>query len=250
MKLRPWMSLKSSEINNCSWNSQSKTDIFFLNLLLLTSMLSNDHPTNIAFVKIDSEDKTCSLQNWIAPSSSRCIVWPVSKKIDDFLRDLVRRERGFCWFIINPLSFIHWNSVRWFNSFSLLWFCFRYRSGWQRTFAIDCDACYSGRSSGISVSVLFESITFLFDPWEILTQDWVLSSLRDPDSNFNSIFTVQITGRGLPIQVQFSSFPGSILLVVMIHRFLEECIHDKPLHKIVSPLVLSHEILSNLNNMY
>ena len=29
------------------------------------------------------------------------------------------------------------------------------------------------------MSLLFESITNLFDPWEILTQEWVLSPLRD-----------------------------------------------------------------------
>ena len=33
-----------------------------------------------------------------------------------------------------------------------------------KTFTIDCDACYSGRSAGISVLLKFESITNLFDP--------------------------------------------------------------------------------------
>ena len=46
----------------------------------------------------------------------------VSKKTDHILRKFVGRERGFCWSNINPLSFIHWNSARWFSSFSLLWF--------------------------------------------------------------------------------------------------------------------------------
>ena len=39
-------------------NYQSNTDIFFLNLLLLPSKISNDHLTNKKFVKIDSEDET------------------------------------------------------------------------------------------------------------------------------------------------------------------------------------------------
>ena len=52
-----------------------------------------------------------------------------------------------------------------------------------KSFTFSCNACCSGRSSGISVSLLFESITKLFDPWEIVTQECVLSSLRD--KNFN-----------------------------------------------------------------
>ena len=43
----------------------------------------------------------------------------------------------------------------------------------------------------------------------------------------------------LASRVKFSCFPGSILLVVMIRHFLEGCIHDKPLHKIV----LNHQCL-------
>ena len=37
----------------------------------------------------------------------------------------------------------------------------------------------------------------------------------------------------LPIRAQSWCSLGSILLVVMLHLLLEECIHDKPLHKIV-----------------
>ena len=52
-----------------------------------------------------------------------------SKKIDHFLRNLVRRERRFSWFNINPLSFIHRNDAWYINKFSSLWFCFRLWSG-------------------------------------------------------------------------------------------------------------------------
>ena len=41
------------------------------------------------------------------------------------------------------------------------------------------NACSSRRSSGTSVSLLFETVTNLFDPWEILTQEWVLSLPKD-----------------------------------------------------------------------
>ena len=37
---------------------QCSTDISFLLLLLLPSMLSNDHPTKKEFVEIDFEDKS------------------------------------------------------------------------------------------------------------------------------------------------------------------------------------------------
>ena len=36
----------------------------------------------------------------------------MSKKMDYFLRNFVRREKVITWFNINPLSFISWNSAR------------------------------------------------------------------------------------------------------------------------------------------
>ena len=77
---------------------QCSTDISFL-LLLLPSIISNDRPTNVVLVEIDSEDNSLF-------SSLR-----VSKKIDYFLRNLVRRERRISWFNINPLPFIHRNDA-------------------------------------------------------------------------------------------------------------------------------------------
>ena len=90
----------------------------------------------------------------------------------------------------------------------------------------------SSWSSGTSVSLLFESITNLFDPWESLIQEWVLSSFGDqilistPCLPCKQLVVTSNTG---PILC----FPGSILSVVMIRHLLEEYIHDKPLHKIV-----------------
>ena len=45
-----------------------------------------------------------------------------------------------------------------------------------------------------------------------------------------------------PIRFKFLCFSGSILLVVMIRHFLEECIHDKPLQRTVlhCPLVMKY----------
>ena len=47
----------------------------------------------------------------------------------------------------------------------------------------------------------------------------------------------------LPIQVQFSNFPESILLVVMIQHLVEECIHDKLSQRTV------HQCLSSWNTV-
>ena len=48
-----------------------------------------------------------------------------------------------------------------------------------KSFAFSFNAYSSSWSSGISVSLLFKFITNLFDPWEILTQEWVLSLSKD-----------------------------------------------------------------------
>ena len=86
-------------------NYQSNTDIFFSNLLLLPSILSNDRQTNVELVELiskiilDPPELNCSVL-----FSLYCL--RVSKKVDHFLRNLVRRERRFSWFNVDPLSFI------------------------------------------------------------------------------------------------------------------------------------------------
>ena len=140
------MSLKSSEINKMFLKYQYSTDISFSLLLLLTSILSNDHPTNKLFVEID-------LKKILDPPELNCSVvfslycLRVSKKIDHFLRNLVRRERRFSRFNVNPLSFI--GMMLGTSTCSLLCgFAFDLAS---KTFTIDCDACSPGRSAGTSV---------------------------------------------------------------------------------------------------
>ena len=49
------------------------------------------------------------------------------------------------------------------------------------------------------------------------------------DSDLNSIFAVQITGRDF----QYRSNLGTNLLVAMLLRLLAECTHDRPLRGIV-----------------
>ena len=71
---------------------------------------------------------------------------------------------------------------------------------------------------------------------------WIIFSQR-PDSNFNSMFAVQITGRDFQYGSDSCISPESILLVVMIHHLLEECIQDKPLCE----SVWNHQCLSSWN---
>ena len=120
------------------------------------------------------------LQNWTAPSFSRCTVWECRRRlIDYFLRNLVRRDREE-----SPGSMsIHFLSLIGMmlgksTSSLLCRFAFAFDLA-AKTFTIYRDVCSSGRSAGTSVLLWFESITNSFDPWEILTQDWELPSLRD-----------------------------------------------------------------------
>ena len=50
------------------------------------------------------------------------------------------------------------------------------------------------------------------------------------------MFAIQATGRHFQHASKLC-FPGSILLVVMIHHFFEECIHDRPLVRVARVLV-------------
>ena len=63
------------------------------------------------------------LQKW-----NRSILFSLfllTKKMDYFLRNFVRRERVTLWFNINPIPCVHRNDARWFiNKFTSLWFCF------------------------------------------------------------------------------------------------------------------------------
>ena len=177
-KLRPDMSLKSSEIQNYSW----------IIIAELTSPFCSSSCCQGGFPTIGRPRKSLwklTLKIILNSPELNCSVYfslyylRVSKKMDYFLRNLVRRERRISWFNINPLSFIHRNDARWtISRFSPLHFAFAFDRA-AKSFTFRCDACSSGTSSGLSVLLLFESITNWIDRWEILTQDWVLSSLRD-----------------------------------------------------------------------
>ena len=63
-----------------------------------------------------------------------------------------------------------------------------------KSLAFSLNAYSSSWFSGISVALLFKFITNLFDPWQILTQEWVLSLFKDIILISTPYLTVQITG--------------------------------------------------------
>ena len=93
------------------------------------------------------------------------------------------------------------------------------------SFIFSCDACSSGRCARIPGLLLwFESITNLFDPWEILTQNWELSSLRDQ---------ILISIPCLPYrQLVVFSNTSPILMFPWIHPFV--CDVDSSLERVYS----------------
>ena len=107
---------------------------------------------------------------------NRSILFPLyllrmTKKMDYFLPNFVRRERE--WF---PGSI----SIQFLAFIGMILGEFAFDSDrYPKSFTFSCYACSWGWSSGTSVSLLCESITNEFDPWEIWTQEWVLSLLRD-----------------------------------------------------------------------
>ena len=114
-----------------------------------------------------------------------------------------------------------------------------------KSFAFSFNAYSSSWSSGISVSLLFKFITNLFDPWEILTQEWVLSLFKKQ---------IPISTPYLPCkELVATSNTGPILVFPWIHPFgcdASSCVfttgHCIKLCEIAS--VFRHEILSILNN--
>ena len=91
---------------------QCSTDISFLLLLLLPSMISNDRQTNKEFAETESEDVLEFSR--IEPLHHLLVVLSENVEEDGLLSSKPRtqRERVISWFNINPLSFIHRNDAR------------------------------------------------------------------------------------------------------------------------------------------
>ena len=201
-KVASWMSLKSSEINNYSWNISA----------VLISPFCSSSCSHACFPTIIRP--TLRLWKMIlkivlnSPELNRSVFFSlycfrVSKKMDYFLRNLVRRERRISWFNINPLSFIHRNDVRWIiNRFSPLRFCFCLSSGcknlqlWRLFFRqIFRTFC---------VVVVWINHKFI---WSMRNSDPRMRIVltQRPDSNFNSIFEVFKGSAGISVLLWFES---------------------------------------------
>ena len=194
------MSLKSSEINNYSWN---------INAVLISPFCSSSccqacFPTIVRPIK--NLWKLTLKMFFNSPELNRSVIFSLyflrmSKKMDYFLRNLVSISIHFLSFFGMMLGE---------STGSLLCgFAFVF-DRLAKSFTFSCDACSSDRFSELFV-LLFQSITHLFDPWEILTQDWVLSSLRDQ---------ILISTPCLPYrQLVVTSSTGPIFVFPWIHPF-------------------------------
>ena len=114
----------------------------------------------------------------------------VSKKIDHFLRKIVRGKILFSWLNVNPSSFVYWYGCCCTNEYSRSWFCFCLRPGcnhlWYSLFLwIRRNFC-----------VVLNRIDHIFDR-SIGNSDPRLRIvlIHRPNSNFNSYLKCWKTGR-------------------------------------------------------
>ena len=225
------MSLLTSEIHNCSWKIST-----LLESSLISSSCQGYFPLTIRpmralqeiFQKIfcNFPKLNCSI------FFSMHIFW-MTKKTHYFLRFFIIGERECPWFNIDPSPLFNKDYAWWRASKFYSLFSFGLRSACE-SFASSFNAYDSSWTPGIYVS-LFKFTTNLFDPWEFLTQEWVLSSHKDQiliSTHIYSAKNLVATSN----TAQSLCFPGSILLVVTIQNPLEKCIPDKPMHKIVKYL--------------
>ena len=103
----------------------------------------------------------------------------MTKKMNQFLRYFIIGEWIFQWFNIGPSSFPN-RKCSWRKTAGSLLRGFALAfDRHPKSFAFNFNAYSSSWSSGISCSLLFKFITNLFGPWEVLTQEWVLSLFTD-----------------------------------------------------------------------
>ena len=176
------MTLKSSEIKNfLSWRTSTILVSFLVSSSSSHFHSSTFHQTNIENSQIRSEDNLFSLQNSIAPSSSRGGL-PWRRRV------LSRFDTGY-----------KYSSCRWAGRSTSSWSCFSLWSA-RKSKYIRLNANSSNFISEVSCSLssrclLLKSVTNLFKPWEILTHEWeLIVFVYRFNSNFHSIFTLQVAG--------------------------------------------------------
>ena len=123
-KIASWMSLKSSEINNCSWIISTVLESVlvsssschaFLPLAVRPVMTTREMFLKILF---NSPELNCSV-------IFSKYLFVMTKKMNQFLRHIIIGDWIFSWFNISPISFSNrYGSCGWAGRISSLWFCF------------------------------------------------------------------------------------------------------------------------------
>ena len=166
----------------CPWGARKSTivpkaPVQYRNLLL------SPPPAKHTFHLLSDQWRECGnwlwrfslvLQKWTAPSSSRCTCCERRRRYVTFFDTSWSEKEYFPGSmsiqILYPIGIV---LVEEPAGFLLCGFAFAFDRH-AKSFASSFNAKSPGWSSGISVSLLFKSIKNLFDPWEILTQEWVL----------------------------------------------------------------------------
>ena len=140
----------------------------------------------------------------------------------------------YSWLNIGPSSFSNrYSSCGWADRIPSLWFCFGLWSALQNhlhSFLTHILRTASQRSSCSLSSLLLESGTNLFKPWEILTHEWESSLFTD----LILISTIYLPCKQTSCNFQYGPIFGvpsdPNLSVQMYLRLLAKCTHDRPLH--------------------
>ena len=174
----------------------------------------------------------------------------VSKKIDYFLRNLVRRERRFLLVQYQSTSFLslEWYSV---NNHQVLFFVvllspliwLQRPSQLIVTLVLQVDLQELLRCCSLNQSRIY----LIHEKFWPRTENYLCSKTR-----FWLQFHVFRTSNWswFPIRVQFLYFPDSILLVLMIRPFSEECIHGQAHVKNCSSVSIVMKYCPISTNMY
>ena len=225
-KTASWVSLKSSEINNYSWTiSEALEYPFYSSSCCQTCFLSIVRRMNTLWelnlkIFLHSPELCRSVffsmhLLWMTNSEKYYFPGSMSIQLLVSMGTILGEESAF---------------------FLLCDFAFAFDRH-AKAFALNFIAYSSSWSSGTSVSLLFKFITNWFDPWEILTQEWVLSLFKEKILTSTPYLSCKkLVAMQLPIRDQCWCFLGSSLSVVILLLLLEECIHDRSLCLIVRDL--------------
>ena len=208
-KIASWMSLKSSETNHCSWSNSAVLESSFISSSCCQACFpSTVRPMNRLWelvLKIFFHSPEINRSIFF---SMHCCEWR-RRNVTFFDTSLSEKEYfpgSMSIQFLLPMGTIFGKEPA---SSLLCGFPFAFEHA--KSFAFSFNAYSSCWSYAISVSLLFKFITNLFDPWEILTQEWVLSLSKDQ---------ILISTPYLPcISLAATSYTGPILVFPWIHPF-------------------------------